>query len=415
MAYKCKILERLEEIFAMFTWRNWWSLAIIAFLLFAVLGCNFPKNNPTATQDTGLVYTVSAQTLEAEITRITIEGSPTPPILPTLPPVVSTNTPPLPTQTPLPSTDTPVSSPTATLIACDNLEFVDDVTIEDGTEVSAGELFQKVWRLKNVGSCTWTSAYDLVFDSGAQMGAPDSQQLTTGTVEPGQQIDVAINLVAPDDPGKYRANFKLRNDSGFVFGIGQSSKPFWVEILVPDESGVRFDFLSRAKNAEWGSGVEPVDFANPGHQDITYGGPDTNDIGFAMIKDGVKMENRHNSGKILQTHPKWVDNGYIVGRYPAYKVGPGDTIKGQLGFIALPDGTCGAGDVVYEIHYTIDGDLGTRTRLGQWSKACDGQLLSIDVILADLKGENVDFYLVVLANGPSAQDWAIWSSLGVMR
>ncbi|MFN2235951.1 MAG: NBR1-Ig-like domain-containing protein, partial [Anaerolineales bacterium] len=267
----------------------------------------------------------------------------------------------------------------------------------------------------NVGTCTWTSAYHLVFDSGNQMGAPDSQQLTTGTVEPGQQIDVSVNLVAPDDPGKYRGNYKLQNANGIVFGIDQSSKPFWVEIRVPDESGVRFDFLSQAKNADWGSGVEPVDFANPGHQDIAYGGPDTNEIGFVMIKDAVKLENRQTSGKILQTHPKWVDNGYIIGRYPAYKVGPGDYIKGQLGFIALPDGTCGAGEVVYEIHYTIDGDLGTRTRLGRWPKECDGRLLSIELSLADLKGENVDFYLVVLADGPFAQDWAIWSSLGVMR
>ena len=71
------------------------------------------------------------------------------------------------------------------------------MTIDDGTEISAGEPFQKIWRLKNVGSCTWTSAYDLVFDSGTQMSAPDSQQLTTETVDPGQKIDIAVNLVAP--------------------------------------------------------------------------------------------------------------------------------------------------------------------------------------------------------------------------
>ncbi|MFN2233680.1 MAG: hypothetical protein ACK2U1_05590, partial [Anaerolineales bacterium] len=74
----------------MFTLRYWRVLVIAAFLLSAVLGCNFPTNNPTATQDTGLIYTVSAQTLEAEMTQIVIEGSPTPPILPTLPPVVNT-------------------------------------------------------------------------------------------------------------------------------------------------------------------------------------------------------------------------------------------------------------------------------------------------------------------------------------
>ena len=133
---------------------------------------------------------------------------------------------------------------------------------------------------------------------------------------------------------------------------------------MPDESGVQLDFLARAKDADWGSGTKPVDFANPGHVEISYGGPDTNEDGFVMIKDEVRLENGQTSGKILQTHPKWVDDGYIIGKYPAYKVGPGDYIKGQLGFIALEDGACGAGDVVYEIHYTTDDDLGTRTRFG---------------------------------------------------
>lgn len=399
----------------MFSTRTWKGLAIIAFLLLAMLACNFPNNSPTVTQDPGLIYTVAAQTLEAEMTQIAIPGSQTPTALLTQSPAVGTNTPSPPTQTPILPTDTPAPSLTASPIPCDDLEFVEDVTIDDGTEISAGEPFQKIWRLKNVGSCTWTSAYDLVFDSGTQMGAPDSQQLTIETVDPGQEIDIAVNLVAPDDPGKYRGNFKLRNTSGTVFGIGEKSKPFWVEIRVPDESGVQFDFLVHAKNADWGSGVEPVDFVGPGHVEISYGGPDTDEAGFVMIKDDVRLENGQTSGKILQTHPKWVNDGYIVGKYPAYKVGPGDYIKGQLGFIALEDGACGAGDVVYEIHYTTDDDLGTRTRLGQWSKACDGKLLSIEFSLADLKGESVQFYLVVMADGSYTQDWAIWSSLGVMR
>jgi hypothetical protein len=42
-------------------------------------------------------------------------------------------------------------------------------------------------------------------------------------------------------------------------------------------------------------------------------------------------------------------------------------------------------------------------------------MLPINIDLVDLKGETVNFYLVVLANGSAAQDWAIWSSLGVMR
>ena len=96
-------------------------------------------------------------------------------------------------------------------------------------------------------------------------------------------------------------------------------------------------------------------------------------------------------------------------------MGTGDYIKAQLGFIALPDGSCGVGEVTFEIHYIQDDDLGTRERLGKWSKSCDGQLRSIELDLAYLKGKTVHFYLVVTTDGPSDQDWAIWSSLGVMR
>jgi hypothetical protein len=292
---------------------------------------------------------------------------------------------------------------------------VDDVTIDDGTEITAGEPFEKIWRLKNTGSCTWTSDYDLVFVDGTQMDGPDEQQLTTETVTPGQEIDVAVDLVAPDEPGQYRGNFKLRNPSGIVFGLGEKSNPFWVDIQVPDQSGVQFDFLSQAKHADWGSGVEPVDFANPGHIELTYGGPDSDENGFVLVKDDVELESGKISGKILQTHPKWDEDGYIVGRYPAYKVGSGDYLKGHLGFIALEDGSCGAGEVIFEIHYTTEDDLGTRKRLGKWSKTCTGKMLTVQLDLDDLKGDIVHFYLVVLADGPSTQDWAIWSSLGVMR
>ena len=118
---------------------------------------------------------------------------------------------------------------------------------------------------------------------------------------------------------------------------------------------------------------------------------------------------------ILETHPKWEDDGYIVGRYPEYKVGAGDHITARIGFIAKADGTCGVGDVTFEIHYTEGNDVGTRERLGTWDKACDGTLKQIDVDLTFLKGKTVRFYLVVLANGSSGQDWAIWNSLGVIR
>jgi len=104
------------------------------------------------------------------------------------------------------------------------------VTIPDGYDIDVNKNFTKTWRLKNVGSCTWTSDYDVVFDSGAQMSGPATQQLTNGSVAPGQTIDLSIDMKSPNSSGTYKGNWKLREPGGAVFGL--STGPFWVQIDV---------------------------------------------------------------------------------------------------------------------------------------------------------------------------------------
>src|SRR3990170_378646 len=55
---------------------------------------------------------------------------------------------------------------------CDWAKFIADVTVPDGTSFNGSTPFTKTWRLKNIGSCTWTTAYALVFSSGEQMAGP---------------------------------------------------------------------------------------------------------------------------------------------------------------------------------------------------------------------------------------------------
>jgi hypothetical protein len=387
-----------------------------------------PSKAVLTQEPSGMIHTVAAQTVAAQMTQSALgaqsssqgqqsgdqpaqqDGQAQSPGQPS-------NTPVPPTSTPIPPTNTPVPTHTNTPIPCDHIDFGDpiDVTIPDGTDMNPGEAFTKVWRLKNGGSCTWTSDYDLVFVSGDNMSSPAEVQVTGGSVPPGAEYDVSVNLVAPNSGGVYRGYFKLRNASGVLFGWGDQSKSFWVEIEVVELSGVMFDFIAKAKDADWGSGATPLDFTNPGSLDLNYGGPDTDANGFAMVKDGQKLEDGSITGKILETHPMWVNDGYIIGEYPSYTVGNGDYIKGKLGFIAMADGSCGAGDAIFRIYYTIGADLSTLTQLGSWSETCDGNLKKIQVDIDSLEGKSVIFYLVVLANGSSGQDWAVWESLGVMR
>ena len=142
------------------------------------------------------------------------------------------------TQTATPTT-TPTASPTATItptptrfIPCNQAAFVSDVTIPDGTWFSPGFQFTKVWRLRNVGTCTWTTGYSLVFYRGEQMGGLASVSLPY-TVTPGQTVDIEVGLVAPSLPGSHRGDWMLRSSSGASFGAGANgTTPIWVVIHV---------------------------------------------------------------------------------------------------------------------------------------------------------------------------------------
>lgn len=399
------------------------KLLVILLLIFglAILGaCNMPSKAPPLDQSPGMIHTVAAQTVAAQMTQAAAgiqsgqQNQQPGQVQPSNTPIPPSATPIPPTNTPIP-TNTNVPPPTATPIPCDHVDFGTplDVTIPDGTDLKPGETFKKTWRLVNGGTCTWTSGYHLVFVSGDNMGSPASVQLTAGTVAPGQQIDVSVDLVAPNTPGTYRGYFKLRNSSGVLFGWGDQSKSFWAEIDVVLATGLLYDFITAAENADWGTGTAPLDFNNPGDTNINYGGPDTDANGFAMVKDNQTLEGGGTSGKILEMHPKWVNDGYIIGRFPEYQVGIGDFIRARIGFIA--NGGCGAGDAKFSIYYTIGNDMGTLNKLAEWHETCDGSMHKVTKELDAVQGKTVRIYLVVEANGSSGQDWAIWDSLGIYR
>ena len=206
--------------------------ALLLVGLAALSACNFPVASVTP----DLNATAAAETLAAQLTSIA-QPQPTTPAPPTAIPVSPT--------TPPTSTTAPTLTPSQTTVPCDRAEFVSDVTYPDGTDLAPGAAFTKTWRLRNTGSCTWTSSYSLVFDHGDSMGAAASTQLTTGTVAPGQTVDVSVNLTAPAVAGTYRGYFRLRNTSGVVFGIGpQAQTAFWVEIeVVPATTTVTLSYI----------------------------------------------------------------------------------------------------------------------------------------------------------------------------
>jgi hypothetical protein len=124
----------------------------------------------------------------------------------------------------------PITGPVANPAECANsAAFVNDMTIPDGTIVKASEPFLKVWRLENTGTCPWAEMYTLVFVRGDQMSAPDSVPLRV--TQPGETLDLAIDMIAPEIEGEYRADFELRDPAGNAIPVDNGTV-LWVIITV---------------------------------------------------------------------------------------------------------------------------------------------------------------------------------------
>jgi hypothetical protein len=205
----------------------------LSFFITLLAGCNLPQSEEV--QPT-MNVTQAFQTVEA---RLTQELAKTP--------LAPSPTPNLPTSSPLPpptlqmtlAPTTSLAVPTNTSAAapssaCDQASPGNpiDVTVQDNTVMSPGESFTKVWRLVNSGTCTWTREYRLVLFSGEAMGASNSISLPRD-VEPGQSMDISVDMTAPQDAGTFQGNWKLMNAANNLFGIGPNgSSPFWVRIVV---------------------------------------------------------------------------------------------------------------------------------------------------------------------------------------
>lgn len=207
---------------------KWFRFALIMGLIALVTSACGPSAEARATTVAAMVNTSVAQTVEALPTD-------------TPEPTATETATPTPTETPTPTataTATSTSTPTGAVNVvvpgvatqanlCDDAVFVSDVTIPDGTVFAPGTAFTKTWRLKNNGTCTWSSDYALAFVNGNRMEGVSPQTLAGKTVAPGQSVDISVNMVAPATAGSYKGYWQMQNASKVVFG-----QSFYVDIKV---------------------------------------------------------------------------------------------------------------------------------------------------------------------------------------
>jgi hypothetical protein len=142
----------------------------------------------------------------------TIAAYATPPILPSE----------TPTSTPLPiQAPPPVAAPACT----NNLTYLEDLSIPDGTVVSPGDALDKRWLVQNSGTCNWDDRYRLKFVSGSELGAPVEQTLYPA--RSGTEATIRILFTAPTEPGTYQSAWQAYDPQGQPFG-----DPVFIQIII---------------------------------------------------------------------------------------------------------------------------------------------------------------------------------------
>jgi len=293
-----------------------------------------------------------------------------------------------------------VPQPVSAATYCDAAQFIADITIPDGTYLSAGTSFDKTWRLKNIGTCTWTTSYSVVFVSGSQLDAPSSVNLPT-SVGPGQSVDVTVPMKAPMSIGHYRGYWMLRNGAGVIFGIGiYANSWFWVDINVSASYAAAYDFVANSSAASWSSGAGSLAF--PG----VAGDPN----GYGMVLSAPKLENGvvYSSPGLLMV-PQNVYNGYIKAVYPAFSVQSGDRFQSIV--------NCEYGATSCYVTFRLDYQIGSGPVQTFWSfrEKLEGLYYHANLDLSSLAGSSVKFILYISASGSASGDRAVWAGPKIVR
>ena len=211
-------------------------LTAATLLAIGLTSCN-AGNVPVPTQDVNAVYTSVASTMIAQLNdQLTQTAEAVPPAglanpteLSTLPPLptiaIETTLTPFGTLNVTGSTTPvtvlpPASTLSSTAVGCADSLFIADITIIDGTVEKPGTAFEKIWRMKNSGTCKWGTGFKFAFAyGGSRFGGRDfTINQTNDFVPVGGTKDFGVQLIAPSVPNTYSGCWKMQTDQVYWFG-----------------------------------------------------------------------------------------------------------------------------------------------------------------------------------------------------
>ncbi|XP_009109238.1 protein NBR1 homolog [Brassica rapa] len=98
--------------------------------------------------------------------------------------------------------------------------FVLDVNVLDGTVFAPSAQFTKIWKMRNNGSLVWPHGTQIVWIGGDRL----SNSLSVDLQIPAEgapidsELDVKVDFVAPELPGRYISYWRMASSSGAKFG-----------------------------------------------------------------------------------------------------------------------------------------------------------------------------------------------------
>ncbi|MFP3879334.1 MAG: FG-GAP repeat domain-containing protein [Dehalococcoidia bacterium] len=162
---------------------------------------------------------------------------------------------------------------------------------------------------------------------------------------------------------------------------------------------VFYDFVSQAASASWSSGAGSLPFP----------GSDTDSRGFALYRDDCHLEDDSTWARVLETHPQWVSDGWIMGVYPEMTVASGAELKITVGFFK---GAAESDGVTFEVKFEEFLGLNVAPKIHSilsHKATYDGELDSMTTDLESVEGKTGNFVLYANAGQDSGQDWAAWA------
>ena len=154
---------------------------------------SLPNPLPTSTSINVVIPSVTSQQPQSTL-----------PIVSTVPPSITNTVPPV----VHPVSTQPKYSDTAQLI--ERSPYPDYVVFQPGV------YFTAKWTMKNTGLHNWTTNYEIHYSAGTNLGAP-KVIILPNNVAIGDQIEISMNMKAPDVPGRYISTWALMNNNNDKF------------------------------------------------------------------------------------------------------------------------------------------------------------------------------------------------------